>query len=243
MQFVPGLLSAPCKPSHGYRMTTLASDWNDIEAVVDHVRAIRHVDRVSLIGWSLGGPRAGGFTAAHRDRVSKLVLLAPAYRRQTTASSALQTVADGPAMAVQTLADFSANWDRQLGCSDQYDANVRKVVWSQMLESDPVSATWGPGARRAPEVSATGWTREVVSKIQIPTLLVSPAHDKQVPPEAVRNLYEDIASQHKVLLDLACTSHNALWEKNHGLLFRASLEWLRSGSVQGNKEGVVRLGY
>jgi hypothetical protein len=34
-----------------------------------------------------------------------------------------------------------------------------------------------------------------------------------------------------------------MWEKNHLLLFRASLEWLTTGSVNGTKAGAIRLGY
>jgi hypothetical protein len=34
-----------------------------------------------------------------------------------------------------------------------------------------------------------------------------------------------------------------MWEKNHLELFRASLEWLEKGTVNGAKDGVVRLGY
>ena len=62
-------------------------------------------------------------------------------------------------------------------------------------------------------------------------------------PANVRAYYEDYGAKEKVLLDLGCASHNALWEKNHLLLFEASLEWLRDGVVSGNKTGVVKLGY
>jgi hypothetical protein len=34
-----------------------------------------------------------------------------------------------------------------------------------------------------------------------------------------------------------------MWEANHLLLFRASLEWLTAGTVGGMAQGVVRLGY
>src|SRR5881396_2962588 len=61
--FIPGLLSAPCVASYPHQLTTISSDWADLEAVVDYVRALRHVDRVSLIAWSLGGPRSGGFAS------------------------------------------------------------------------------------------------------------------------------------------------------------------------------------
>src|SRR5205807_8224336 len=56
-------VKAPCAPSYGHALTTIASDWNDIDAVIDYVRALRRVERVSLLGWSLGGPRAGGYAS------------------------------------------------------------------------------------------------------------------------------------------------------------------------------------
>jgi len=88
-----------------------------------------------------------------------------------------------------------------------------------------------------------GWNSEVVAKLQVPTLMVTGAHDKQVPPDRVRELYTDLGSRQKVFVDLACSSHNAMWERNHTLLFRASLEWLTQGTVNGTKEGMLRLGY
>jgi len=72
---------------------------------------------------------------------------------------------------------------------------------------------------------------------------VAGAHDKQVAPERVREYFADLGAADKVMIDLACSSHNAMWEANHLLLFRASLEWLTNGTVEGMKQGVVRLGY
>ncbi len=240
---VPSLIPSVCEPSYPHQLTTLASDWNDIGAVVDHIRALRHVDKISLLAWSLGGPRASGYAAQHPDKIEKLVLLAPAYNRNAPANPPAQVPANGAAMTTQSHEDFTANWDRQVGCPGQYDPAASDIVWSKMIESDPVGATWGGGVRRAPQVTTWGWTTAVVNKTQIPTLLVSGAHDKQVNPERVRELYADLGSPKKVFIDLACSSHNAMWEKNHLLLFRASLEWLTQTSVDGKPEGLLRLGY
>jgi hypothetical protein len=73
--------------------------------------------------------------------------------------------------------------------------------------------------------------------------MVTGVHDKQVLPDRVRELYTDLGSRQKVLIDLGCASHNAMWEKNHSVLFRASLEWLTQSAVNGKKEGMLRLGY
>jgi len=241
--FVPALMAAPCAASYPHQMTTLASDWHDIDAVVDHIRTLRHVEKVNLLAWSLGGPRAAGYAAQHADKVAKLVLLAPAYNRKAAAEAPAQVPANGAAMNTQSREEFIANWDRQVGCADQYEAATRDSVWSEMIASDPVGATWGTGVRRAPQVTTWGWTQAAVMNTQIPTLMVSGTHDKQVNPERVRELYTDLGSPKKIFVDLACSSHNAMWEKNHLLLFRASVEWLTRGTVDGRQEGMLRLGY
>jgi pimeloyl-ACP methyl ester carboxylesterase len=241
--YVPSLIPAPCAASYPHQMTTLASDWHDIDTVVDRIREMRHVSKLDLLAWSLGGPRAAGYTAHHQDKVARLVLLAPAYNRAAHAEPPAQVPANGATMDTQSRAEFIANWDRQVGCSDQYDAATRDSVWSEMMLSDPVGATWGTGVRRAPHVTSWGWTTAEATKIAIPTLMVSGAHDKQANPDRVRELYTDLGATNKVFVDLACSSHNAMWEKNHLLLFGASLEWLTKGSVQGKPEGMLRLGY
>jgi len=238
-----GFVASPCPPSYPHALTTIASDWHDIDAVVDYVRALRHVDKITLFGWSLGGPRAGGYAGQHPDKVRRLVLLAPAYNRNASANPPAAVPAAGVPMNTQSRQEFFANWNRQVGCADQYDPAAADTVWSEMLASDPVGATWGPGVRRAPQTTVWGWTTALAGKIDIPALLVAGAHDKQVQPERVRDLYTDLGAKEKVLVDLACSSHNAMWERNRLLLFHASEEWLTLGTVNGTKNGVVKLGY
>jgi pimeloyl-ACP methyl ester carboxylesterase len=233
----------PCTASYRQNMTTIASDWNEIGAVVDHLLALRHQSQLSIVAWSLGGPRAGGYAAQHADKVQKLVLLAPAYDRKAVATPPTQLPADGPAMNIQSRSALTALWDSQVGCAGQYEPAMFDAVWSSMLASDPVGATWGAGVRRAPQVTNWGWTTAAVAATQVPTLMITGAHDKQVPSAQVEQFYSDLGAKQKVLVDLACSSHNAMWEKNHELLFQASLEWLTKGSVNGMEQGTVRLGY
>lgn len=243
LALAPDGRSEPCSPSYGSQMTTIASDWNEIGAVVDHLLALRHVSQVSIAAWSLGGPRAGGYAAQHPEKVQSLVLLAPAYTRNNAGSPPEQLPTAGAAMTKQSRDDLTALWNSQVGCPAQYDQAVFNALWSAMLESDPVGATWGTGVRRAPQVTSWGWNAQVVAATHIPTMMVTGEHDKQVLSPRVHDLCADIGSNQKVLIDLACSSHNAMWEKNHLLLFQASLEWLTNGTVNGTKQGTVRLGY
>ena len=234
---------APCDATHKAQLTTIATDWSDLDAVVEYIRKLRDVPRVSLVGWSQGGPRAGGYASRNPDKVAKLVLLAPAYNRDSGQQPPQPSPAAGVAFNAQSHADFTANWQRQVGCADQYEPAAAAAVWGEMLKSDSVGATWGQGVRRAPNTTVWGFGKAAVERMRTPTLMVTGVHDKQVPPERVRDFFADLGAENKVLLDLGCSSHNAMWETNHGLLFAASLEWLTAGTVQGMSQGVVRLGY
>jgi pimeloyl-ACP methyl ester carboxylesterase len=243
LALAPAGHSEACAPSYRQQMTTIASDWNDIGAVVDHVLALRHVSQVSLVAWSLGGPRAGGYAAQHPEKIEKLVLLAPGYARDDADRPPAQVPAAGAAMTTQSRDDLTALWNRQVGCPGQYEQGAFDAIWSAMIESDPVGATWGSGVRRAPQVTRWGWNASVVAATKIPTLMVTGAHDKQVAPQRVHDFYADLGATRKILIDLACSSHNAMWEKNHLLLFQASLEWLATGTVNGVDHGEIRMGY
>lgn len=241
-QYVPALMAAPCAPAYPHQLTNIGSDWHDIDQVVDHIRALRKVEKVSLVAWSLGGPRAGGYAAQHPEKVRSMVLLAPAYNR-TTAAVAPPLPRAGVAYNTQSRAEFVANWDRQVGCTDQFEPAVRDAVWSDMVASDPVGATWGTGVRRAPSTTTWGWNAAMAASTKIPALIIAGALDKQVTPERVRPLYDDLGSSQKVLIDLGCASHNAMWEKNRLLMFKASLDWLTTGAVGEAKTGIIRMGY
>jgi pimeloyl-ACP methyl ester carboxylesterase len=233
----------PCEAAHRAQLTTIASDWDDLDAVVDYIRELRDVPSVSLVGWSLGGPRAGGYASRNPAKVAKLVLLAPAYSRNAGQQAPQPSPAQGAAFNAQSHADFTAGWERQIGCPNQFEPEAAAAVWRAMLESDPVGASWGQGVRRAPNTTVWGFGKAAVERMQTPTLMVAAIHDKQVLPERVHEYFADLGAENKVLLDLGCVSHNAMWEANHLLLFRASLEWLTAGTVEGMAQGVVRLGY
>jgi pimeloyl-ACP methyl ester carboxylesterase len=239
--FVPSVIPAPCTATSTGSATTIASDWNDIDAAVAYIRKLRNVERVSLIAWSLGGPRAGGYAAQHPEFIDRVVLLAPAYNR-SAADSAPAGPGRGTPYGTQTKEAFFENWDRQVGCPNQFDPAARDLVWLDMLASDPVAARWGPGVRRAPNTASWGWNAKMLAKSNTPMLLIAGEHDRQVSPASVRALYDDLAGRPRVLIDLACSSHMAMWEKNHEIMFKASLEWLTKGTVNGAKEGAFKLG-
>lgn len=242
-QFVPGRIPAECPPSHPTAITTMESDWVDIGAVVDHLRALRGVEQVALVAWSQGGPRTGGYAIQYPAKVSRIFVLAPAYGRESADNAPDPSATADGQMDAQSAADFSRNWDRQVGCANQYDAATSDAIWKDMLASDSVASKWGPGVRRSPKVVSWGFNRTTVAMMKVPYAMATGEYDKQVVPQRVHDLYQDVGSAERVLIDIACSSHNAMWEKNHLLLFKASAEWLKDGLVNGMNRGEVKLGF
>jgi pimeloyl-ACP methyl ester carboxylesterase len=229
------VFGASCEPVHNSAITTMASDWDDIDAVVNYLLRRTNVERVHLVGWSQGGPRTGGYAARHPDKVATLVQLAPAYFRESPATPSAALLA-GPVMTKQSRSDFMDGWNRQVGCENQYDPAVASVIFDEMLASDPVGATWGEGVRRAPRVPTFGWTPQAVAAMQTPLLMVAGAQDVQITPDRVAALYDDYGGR-KLLLEMPCASHNAMWEKDAEVLFEASYQWLTRGSYLGRNSG------
>src|SRR5947209_8295286 len=105
-QFVGTAMKAACEPSYNRPMTTMTSDWNDLGAVVDYVRAQRHADKIALLGWSQGGPRTAGYTARNPDKVSRLAVLAPAYNRDMPLDAPNPLPVSAAPMNSQSESDF-----------------------------------------------------------------------------------------------------------------------------------------
>ncbi|MGZ3272827.1 MAG: alpha/beta hydrolase [Caulobacteraceae bacterium] len=242
-ELIPKTLKAACGPSSTAPITTMSSDWNDLGAAVDYLIPMNGGRPIAIVGWSQGGPRSAGYAAQYPDKVSRLAILAPAYNPTMPDAEPAPLPAVPYPLTFQSEADFKANWDRQAPCAGQYDPAASAAIWSILLKSDPEGAKWGPGGRRAPATPSWGFSKSIAARITTPFLMISGENDKQVPPERVRQLFADLASPQKVFIDLACSSHNAMWEKNRLLLFQATVDWLTVGKVDGVDSGMLRKGY
>jgi esterase/lipase len=91
--------------------------------------------------------------------------------------------------------------------------------------------------RRAPRTPTFGWTQQVVAQTQTPIMMVIGTHDGQVNPERVREMYADLGAEQKVLLEMHCSSHNAMWERDAEALFEATYQWLSTTTYMGQSSG------
>ncbi len=232
---IPNPLPERCAPSYPYRLSNSQSDWDEIDTVVNYLRELRGVDKVSFVAWSRGGRRLGGYTARHPKKVEKLFLLAPGlYSRFEPSDPPAVLPEPGVPMTVQRV-DIFPGWDAQLNCEDQFTPAIRPVIASTDLEFDPLGSTWGEvGVRRTPVQTLWGWNQTFALQVEAPTLVIVGDLDTT---KGIRDLFEDLGAEQKVFVHVACASHFLAWENQHMILLRASEEWLRHGTFAGHTNG------
>jgi pimeloyl-ACP methyl ester carboxylesterase len=239
----PNPLSASCEPSYAYSLTNSQSDWDEIDTVVDYIRELRGVERVSLVGWSRGGPRTAGYAARHPEKVDKLVLLAPAYTPEAPSAAPRHLPEPGFPMRVMTREMYTQDrWHAGVACDAQVEPGVEPIVWETIMDVDRLGATWGPadGVMRVSNSPAWGWNRDYAGRVEAPTLILVGEQDFIF--EAAEPLYSDLTgAQSKYLINMECATHYAFWENFHYTRMQdAAIEWLTTGKYQGQSEGISR---
>ena len=236
---IPHPLSAPCAPSYPFRLTHTNSDADEIGAVVDYIRALRGVDRITIAGWSGVGPQAGPYAIKNQEKVDRLIFYAPNYTRTSATNPPATLPQAGFPMNLRTRPLLEDEWNSMVACENQFEPQIRDVIWNRIMDFEPVGRTWGPleGVMRVRTNSLWGWNATTSPALKIPMLLMVGKNDTLL--SAARDLYQDIGSEDKVLLEVPCASHFLVWETQHKILHKASREWLRKGSLKGISQGVL----
>ena len=239
---IPNPLAAPCSPDWPFTITTSQSEWDEIDTVVDYIRRERGVERVSLIGWSLGGRRTGGYTVRHPDKVESLILLAPVFSPTGSSTPPAIVPAPGFPMSLTTKTGLLIdNWGGQAKCPGQIEPGVQEIFWNRIMEFEGVAAGWGTpthSMQRAQRGQGWGWNNAEAAAIQVPVLLLIGDGDSLKP--TAYTLYSALTgTTNKVLVEIACASHFVSVEAQHKVLHEASKQWLLHRSIRGEKEGFL----
>ena len=221
----------------------------DVEAMVNHIKRTRGVQKVTLIGWSWGAMMAGYYASLHSENVHRLVLYAPLYNFNDHTNlgpgSALQNKRKpyefNFALGAYRLASEAANtgrWNGEIPLEnkDEYrDAAVPAAFWAECMATDPSSNTRNPPSLRAPNgvledsfYQATGRPLWNASNIYVPTLVIAGASDTWSFPEDREGLMRDLVhapAKRSVLIPDA--THFVLFEKNRFQFFEEVLKFLK----------------
>jgi pimeloyl-ACP methyl ester carboxylesterase len=232
---VPKTLSAPCQVKYPYQLVSSDTETADIDRVVDSIRALRKVEKVTLIGWSGGGIRTGTYTVRHPEKIEKLIIEASSNYSRTNPDQRPALPKAGAPMTIQMRDVADKRWLGTQKCDGMIEPGMPDHVWKLNMEDDPVGATWGSGGLRAPTRTYWGWNANAAGKIAVPTLIMVGEEDRLLTSN--RELFEDLGTKRKAMIEIACGTHFMVWEKQRQVLHSASLEWLKTATVNGTPTG------
>jgi pimeloyl-ACP methyl ester carboxylesterase len=253
---IPNPLFATCPPSFPFQLTNSQSDWSELDAVVDYIRNLRGLDKVALVSWSQGSLRIGPYAVQHPDKVESLLFFAPVYNPEGPVGAGPAGFAppfplpqSGRPMALGTRSELMGLWNREIKCEDQVEEGIQDVVWSAIMDSEPIGRNWGPPPAGTPAGSPPegvmrvrsffprwGWNATTARRLSVPVLIIVGTLDIGVElfpkfPRSFFDLYETIPHNHKLLFRVDCTGHFMNWERQRKVLHHISKEWLKHGAV------------
>ena len=197
------------KHSCGLCVTTQAAA-NDLDAVVDHVRKLRGVDKVHLLGWSWGTTITGLYAMQHPQKVNRLVLYAPPVHtgplgnvptnhfRATTIKNS-QDLFEAPASDPEAV----EAWAREV---DKWMPNPPNGVFADLNGKMPLTDP---------------------KKITPPTMIILGDLDRAT-PISQPNLpvfFMDLANKDKQLIIVPNAGHALVAQKARGRLYDEAAKW------------------
>ncbi len=253
-------LSGPRTASYPFVLTNSQSDQDEVATVVEYIRSTRNVAKVAFVGWSAAAFAMGPYAIKNPGKVESLFLLAPIFPPLGPTNPPTLPVPGFPTH-VLTPMGLDTAWKNELHCVDQREPDMVGVVWSALMDIDPIGRTWGPvdlstgkpvGVSRFRNFVTWGWNNTTAGQGgvlggSVPVLIVHGEFDKTAnttPPNPnkaldfhVPALYEAITGAHKILVTVKCASHQMPWEVQHKNLHNLSKHWLDQAKVDGKSEG------
>src|SRR5215470_579801 len=202
----------------------------DVATVVDHIRVLRGVSKLNLVGWSWGTAILGAYTARNNNKVDRLVLYAPLW----LIKDAPPIGGQGPLGAYRTVAKDAAQqrWLRGVAPDKQKDlipAGWFDAWWNANMAADPEGAHLTPPVVRAPngiiEDLRKYWTSGTPhydpAHITVPTLLVLAEWDADTPPYMAQAVFSKLTNApQKRMVVIGEGTHTVVMERNRMQLFR-----------------------
>ena len=202
----------------------------DVATVIDHIRVLRGVPKINLIGWSWGTAIMGAYTAQNNAKVDRLVLYAPLW----LIKDAPPIGGQGPLGAYRTVAKDAAQqrWLRGVAPDKQKDlipVGWFDAWWNANMAADPEGAHLTPPVVRAPngiiEDLRKYWTSGTPhydpAQITVPTLLVLAEWDADTPPYMAQAVFSKLTNAPlKRMVVIGEGTHTVMMERNRMQLLR-----------------------
>ncbi|MEW2120475.1 alpha/beta fold hydrolase [Streptomyces sp. NPDC005474] len=257
IEVTPPLSGSLRTPTYPFVLTNSQSDQDELGTVVDYIRKLHNVSKVSFIGWSAAAFAMGPYAIQHPGKVESLFLLAPIFPPLGPMNPPVLPTPGFPTHVLTRA--FEASWGAQVHCSNQREPGIFEIVWSALMDNDPIGRTWGKiqngrpvGVSRFRNFITWGWNSATAGEGgvlggSVPALIVHGEFDttaNTTPPSSnpaldfhVPALYDAITGAHKLLVTARCAGHSMPWEGQRGNLHALSKNWLKQLKVDGKTQG------
>ena len=229
----PMQMSQPAEANPPFETT--ADAVGQYGAVVDYVLKRHGVQKLNVMGWSWGTTIVAGFASEHPDKVERMVLYAPIWLVQGTATA---TQAKLGAYRSVTVEQARQRWLNGVP-EDKKDTLIppgwfdawQKAMWA----TDQVGNSQSPPVIRAPngvveDVAAywrSGKPTYDPARIAVPTLLVGGEWDHDAPPYMRQALFPlMVNAPWRRYVEIGEGTHMIMWEKNRDELFHVVADFL-----------------
>ena len=234
---IPHVLAGPQGPRYPFKLVSSRTEWDEIETIVDFIRELRGVERVHLVGWSTGAPRAGGYAALHPDKVARVLLYGPSQFFDRDGPPASIPEAGSPTLLQTREFLLDRRWRDHVHDGAQLeDPAVCDAFWRELMAIDEIGAGWGReglGIMRAPNRMNFGW-KASLAQIAAPTLYLLGEHDNYA--RRIES-WRALAAPQRMFVRIAGCSHFMQFERARHLLYRATIGWLSDGAFMGHEAG------
>lgn len=229
----PPQMSEPAENNTPFLHTPDAVDC--LSHIVDFVCERRNIGRLCLIGWSWGTAVTSTYAGSNPDRVERLTLYAPVWKRPESARSPLHV--DGPITAYRSITREATIKRRRNGLTDEQAVELLPPEWFEQWWDATLAADPGapPDTLRAPngvvEDARNTWnvgkSPYDPSKIECPVLVIVGELDPDTQPELAINLFPLLTgAAWKRLTIVSGGTHAIMMEANRMLLFRSVQQFL-----------------
>lgn len=197
-------VEVPTLPGHGVTLDLAnisAESWM-MEAELALRRLIKRVDRVIVVGFSMGGLIAMYLTL--RYRVDKLVLLSAAAKYIS------------PRVLLNDIRIVLTE-----SVTRDYAPNTFYHLYNYKLTHTPLSATWA-------FLKIVKTVKPYYGKIETPVCIVQGEKDGIVPFSTANHLYKVLGSKEKLLITSPTGKHHVCYSEDRDLWFAKVLDFMSS---------------
>ena len=237
---------AEMKESPNQNLPLIRADqvMRDIDVAVDYIRSKRKVDKVNIIGYSIGASWSALYATLHPEKVGKLVMYGAIYGKNSTFINTFgdPTNPDRPYLEMGAYRylgrkELLDQWDGWIKPEFQDQWRDREVIdaWiSALFSSDPTAKQRTPESIQVPNGPYIDW-HEIhagrslfdPARIKAPTMIVRGSAEELMTNEAADELLQRLTSApSKRRLDIGDSTHYALLEKNRLQLYRGVQNFL-----------------